>query len=263
MRIVVCIKEVPATTKVNINPETNTLIREGVESIINPFDTYALEEGVRIKERLGEGCVVTALSMGPPQVERALKEAISLGADEGILLSDRAFAGADTLATSYTLARAIEKIGGFGLVICGKQAIDGDTAQVGPEMSEKLDVPFVAYVRKIEAISDKRAVVERMTDDGYDVIELPLPAVITVVKEINEPRIASLKGKMRAKKAQITLWTSNDIDAQEEKIGLNGSATKVIKIFAPKQRGKGIEITGEPQQIVDTLYGHLKKDHTI
>jgi electron transfer flavoprotein beta subunit len=262
MRIVVCIKEVPATTKVSINPETNTLIREGVESMINPYDAYALEEGVRIKERLGEGCV-TALSMGPPQVERSLKEAISLGADEGILLSDRAFAGADTLATSYTLAKAIEKIGEFGLVICGKQAIDGDTAQVGPEMSEKLDVPFVAYVRKIKEISGERAVVERMTDNGYDVIELPLPAVITVVKDINEPRIASLKGKMRAKKTEITVWTANDIGAEEKKIGLDGSATKVIKIFAPQKRGRGIEITGEPQRIVDSLYDHLKKDHTI
>jgi electron transfer flavoprotein beta subunit len=262
MRIIVCIKEVPATTKVSINPETNTLIREGVESIINPYDTYAIEEAVRIKERLGEGCV-TVISMGPPQVERALREAISLGADEGILLSDRAFAGADTLATSYTLAKAIEKIGYFNLVICGKQAIDGDTAQVGPELSEKLDVPFAAYVRKIEDISKEKAVVERMMDDGYDVIEIPLPAVITVVKEINTPRIASLKGKMRAKKAKIDVLTAKDIKADEKKIGLTGSATQVIKIFAPKSRGRGLEIKGDPQEIADTLYSHLKKDHTI
>ncbi len=262
MRLIVCIKQVPATTKVKINPETNTLIREGVESIINPFDTYALEEGVRIKERMGDG-VVTVLSMGPPQVESALKESVSLGADEGILLSDRAFAGADTLATSYALSMAVKKIGDFGLIICGKQAVDGDTAQVAPELSERLDIPFVAYVRKIVEITNEKAVVERMTDHGYDVIELPLPAVITVVKDINEPRIASLKGKMRARKAAITVWTAKDVQADEELIGLSGSPTKVIKIFAPKSRGKGVSITGEPPEIVDTLYGHLKDGHII
>jgi len=262
LRVIVCIKEVPATTKVKINPETNTLIREGVESIINPYDTYAIEEGARIKERLGEGRV-TVLSMGPPQVERSLKEAISLGADEGILLSDRAFAGADTLATSYTLSKAVEKIGDYRLIICGKQAIDGDTAQVGPELSEKLDIPFVASVKKIVEITKEKAVVERMTDIGYDVVELPLPALITVVKEINEPRIASLKGKMKAKKAQIPVWTAEDLGADPERIGLGGSPTKVTKIFAPVQRGKGMDITGEPEEIVDSLYDHLKKGHLI
>jgi electron transfer flavoprotein beta subunit len=262
MRIVVCIKEVPATTKVNINPETNTLMREGVESIINPYDTYAIEEAVRIKERLGEG-TVTVLSMGPPQVERSLKEAISLGADEGILLSDRAFAGSDTLATSYSLAKAIKKMDYFNLVICGKQAIDGDTAQVGPEVSEKLDVPFVAYVKNIQEITKDKAVVERMMDDGYDVVEMPLPAVITVVKDINTPRIASLKGKMKAKKAQITVWTAKDIDADEKKIGLNGSPTKVSKIFAPKPRGRGAMLSGESEEIADALFNHLKEGHLI
>lgn len=262
MRIVVCIKEVPATTKVSINPETNTLMREGVESIINPYDTYAIEEAVRIKERLGEG-TVTVISMGPPQVERALKEAISLGADEGILISDRGFAGADTLATSYTLAKAIEKLGFYNLVICGKQAIDGDTAQVGPEISEKLDVPFVAYVKNIQEITTEKATVERMMDDGYDVVDMELPGVITVVKGINTPRIASLKGKMKAKKAQITVWTAADLDVDEEKLGLNGSPTKVIKIFVPTPRGKGMELTGEPEEIVDTLFKHLKESHTI
>lgn len=262
MRIIVCIKEVPATTKVSINPETNTLMREGVESVINPYDTYALEEAVRLKERLGEG-TVTVLSMGPPQVERALKEAISLGADEGILLSDRAFAGADTLATSYALAKAIEKIGEYGLIICGKQAIDGDTAQVGPELSEKLDLPFVAYVRKIEEVSKEKITVERMTDYGYDVIDLPLPAVITVVKDINTPRIASLKGKMKAKTAQITVWNAKAIGADEKKIGLAGSATKVTKVFAPQPRGKGVQINGEPQVIIDTLFKYLKEGHVI
>ncbi len=262
MKIVVCIKEVPATTKVKINPETNTLMREGVESIINPYDVYALEEGVCVKERLGGGSVV-ALSMGPPQVERSLKEAISLGADEAILLSDRAFAGSDTLATSYTLAMALDKIGDVGLVICGKQAIDGDTAQVGPEMSEKLDIPFVACVRKILEITEEKAIVERMTDDGYDVIELPLPAVITVVKDINTPRIAGLKGKMRAKKARITVWTATDINADEERIGLTGSTTKVTKVFAPQPRGLGMMLEGSPEEIIDSLYDHLKSGHVI
>ncbi len=165
MKIIVCIKQVPATTKVKINPETNTLIREGVESIINPFDAYAIEEGVRVREHCGG--TVTVLTMGPPQAEAALREAISLGADEAVLLSDRAFAGSDTWATSYALAQGIKKVGDFDLIVCGKQAIDGDTAQVGPGIAEFLGIPFVAYIRKIEEINDSLLRVERLMDDGY------------------------------------------------------------------------------------------------
>ena len=185
MNIIVCIKQVPETTEVRINPETNTLMREGVKAIINPFDMYAIEEGVRLKEKTGGK--VTVLTMGPPQAETALKEAISLGADEAVLLSDRAFAGSDTWATSYTLAAGIRKLKDYDLIICGKQASDGDTAQVGPGIATHLDIPQVTYVKKIEEVKDKVIKVERMTEEGYEIIESRLPLLITVVKEINTP----------------------------------------------------------------------------
>ena len=231
MNVIVCVKQVPGTNEVKINKETNTIIREGVESIINPFDMYAIEEALRIREK--RGGKVTVMSMGIPSVAGLLKETIALGADEAILLSDRAFAGADTLATSYTLSMGIKKIGSFDIVICGKQATDGDTAQVGPSLAEKLGIPHTTYVRKIEEIREDYLRCQRLTDDGYEVIEMPLPAVITVVKEINEPRLPSLKGMMRAKKAVIPVWTSTDINADDDLCGLKGSPTQVVKTFVP------------------------------
>ena len=182
MNIVVCLKQVPGTTKVEIDPQRNTLVRQGIKNIVNPFDTYALEEGVRIKERYG-GKVV-AISMGPPQAEEVVREAISTGADEAILLSDSAFAGSDTLATAYTLARAIERIQEYDLIICGRQTLDGDTGQVAPELAEMLGIPFVAYVSRVEEVGNGCMRVERMVEGGHEVIEMPLPAAITVVKEI-------------------------------------------------------------------------------
>jgi electron transfer flavoprotein beta subunit len=211
MKIIVCIKQVPDTTEIKINPETNTLVREGVPSIINPFDMYAIEEGLRLKEKHGGSVVV--MTMGPPQAVEALKEAISLGADEVVLVSDRAFAGSDTLATGYTLSKAIEKVGEADLVICGKQALDGDTGQVGPGIAEILDVPFVPYVSRIESVEEGKMTARSMTDSGYDLIESPLPACITVVKEINEPRLPSLRGRMRAKKTEPTVFTAEDLAA--------------------------------------------------
>ena len=237
MNIVVCIKQVPDTTDVRINPETNTLVRAGVESVINPFDTYAIEEGVRIRERLGEGKVVV-VTMGPPPAAAALREAISVGADEAVLLSSRAFAGADTLATSLTLALALRKIGP-DVVLAGKQAIDGDTAQVGPGISCHLDWPQACYVSKIHDIGKGFAVVECLMETGKEVLEVQLPAVITVVKEINEPRLPSFKGRIKAKKAEITVWNETDIGADPEKIGLKGSPTAVDRIFSPPRRGGG------------------------
>jgi len=247
MIIVVCIKQVPDTNNVRINPETKTLIREGVESIINPFDCYALEEGVRLKERMGGKVIV--LTMGPPQAESALREAISLGADEAVLLSDRAFAGSDTLATSYALAQAIRKLGHVDLIICGKQAIDGDTAQVGPGIAVHLGFPQITYVRKIEAIENGIIRAERLNEEGYDVLEVALPAMLTVVKEINQPRIASLKGKMAAKKAVIPTWKAADVGADPALVGLEGSPTLVVEIFTPPPRKGGKTITGEPADI--------------
>jgi electron transfer flavoprotein beta subunit len=261
MKIAVLIKQVPNTTDVKIDPETNTLKREGVESVINPFDAYAIEEGVRIKEKLGQGEVIV-ISMGPPQAEDALREAISLGCDKAVLLSDRKFAGSDTWATSYTLSQAIKKLGDIDLVICGKQASDGDTAQVGPGISTHLNIPQVTYVKKIESIDKSKATVERMTEEGFDIIELPLPAVITVVKEINEPRLPSLKGKMKAKKAEITKWTAEDLGCDEEKIGLDGSPTRVVKIFTPPPREKGRMLEGEPSDISKEL-AELLRDIVI
>jgi electron transfer flavoprotein beta subunit len=247
---------VPNTTEIRIDPATNTLIRDGVESVINPFDTYAIEEAVRLKERLSGK--VTALTMGPPQAEKALKEALSLGCDEAVLVSDRKFAGSDTWATSYTLAAAIRKIGAFDVVLCGKQASDGDTAQVGPGISVHLDIPQVAFVKKIEDVSVNAAKVERMTEEGYDIIETPLPCLLTVVKEINTPRLPSLKGLMRAKSAKITRWTADDLEADPGSLGLDGSPTRVAKIFTPPPRKGGEILKGCAGDVSKKLVGLLK-----
>ncbi len=256
MHFVVCIKQVPDTTDVRIDPETNTLMREGVESIINPFDMYAIEEGLRLKGRLGGK--VTVITMGPPQAEAALREAISMGVDEGILVSDRAFAGSDTWATSYTLAMALKKIGDYSVIIFGKQASDGDTAQVGPGVATHLDLPQITYVRKVEEIDESRIVAERLLETGYESIESPLPCILTVVKEINEPRLPSLKGKKAAKKAEIAKWGAGDIGAEPDKLGLQGSPTKVVKIFTPPPRGGGEMLEGEPEEVVAQLVEKLK-----
>lgn len=256
MRYVVCIKQVPETTDVKINPATNTLMREGVASIINPFDMYAIEEALRMKGRMGG--TVTVLTMGPPQAETALREAISMGADEAILVSDRAFAGSDTWATSYTLAMAIKKMGDCSLIVCGKQASDGDTAQVGPGIAAHLSLPQITYVRKVEALDEKRIVAERLMENGVEVIESPLPCVLTVVKEINEPRLPSLKGKMNAKKATITCWKAADLQADPKCLGLDGSPTKVVRIFTPPPRQGGQVFKGEPDEIVGQLVEKLK-----
>ncbi len=258
MNIVVCIKQVPDTTDVRIDPVTNTLVRQGVESIINPFDAYAIEEGVRIKERLGSGKVII-VTMGPPQAEKALREAISLGADEAVLLCSRAFAGGDTWATSLTLSQAMKKINP-DVVLAGKQAIDGDTAQVGPGISCHLDWPQACYVSKIREIEKGQAVVECLMETGKEVLEVELPAVLTVVKEINEPRLPSLKGKMRAKKAEITVWNEADIEADPEKVGLKGSPTAVNRTFSPPRRSGGEIIQAETNaEAGKILVGKIKE----
>jgi len=254
MKIIVCIKQVPDTAEVRINPETNTLIRDGVPSIINPYDTHAVEAGLQIRERTGGS--VTVLTMGPPQAEEALKEAISMGADDAVLLTDRAFAGSDTWATAYTLAKAIGYIGA-DVILCGKQAIDGDTAQVGPEIAEFLDIPHVAYIRKIDDVTDSRIVVQRLMDDGYDIVESSLPVLLTVVRELNSPRLPSLKGKMAAKKAVIKKLDASDISAEEESLGLKGSPTQVRNIFAPEVRKDRKMFEGTPEEQVNALINEL------
>ncbi len=261
MNIVVCLKQVPGTTKVKIDPQTNTLVRQGIKNITNPFDTYALEEGARLKERYG-GKVI-AISMGPPQAEEALREAISLGADEAILLSDQAFAGADTWATAYTLARAIEKIKECDLVICGRQTIDGDTGQVAPELSEMLGIPFVAYVSKIEEVTNGYMRLQRMVEDGHEVIETPLPAVISVVKEINVPRLPSLRGLAKAKSAAIPVWGASQLGVDKATVGLSGSFTSVTKIFFPQRTPQGEILQGDLESQVDSLIEKLRETKLI
>jgi electron transfer flavoprotein beta subunit len=251
VNIIVCIKQVPGSTTVKINPDTGTLLRDSVEAIVNPFDEFAIEEALRIREK--KGGTVKIITMGPPQAEAALRDAIAMGADEGYLVSDRAFAGSDTWATSYTLANAIKTLGNFDLIICGKQAIDGDTAQVGPGIAEMLDLPFVAWVRKVEDITDTAIRVERLMDDGYDVVEMATPALITVVKEINTPRMASLKGKMKAKKIEIKKITLADLSVDTAKLGLNGSPTQVLRSFVPEKKSGGEKLTGEIPDIVSKI----------
>ena len=255
MNIVVCIKQVPDTAEVRINPETNTLVREGVPSIINPYDLHALEAALQLRESAG-GKVV-AITMGPPQAEEALREAVAMGVDEVRLISDRAFAGADTWATSYALYKAIEKIG-FDIILCGKQAIDGDTAQVGPEVAEFLNIPHISYVRKIDGVSGGGIKVQRLMDEGYDIVESPLPVLLTVVKEINTPRLPSLKGKMAAKKTVITKMDLAAIGAEEENVGLKGSPTQVRNIFAPQAKTDRKMLQGSIEEQVDSLVQDLR-----
>ncbi len=251
MNIVVCIKQVPGTTKVKINPETGTLIRDGVEAVVNPFDEYAIEEALRIREKVGG--VVKVITMGPPQAETALRSAIAMGADEAYLISDRAFAGSDTWATSYTVSRGIQTLGKVDLIICGKQAIDGDTAQVGPGVAEMLGLPYVAWVRKVEEITDSRIRVERLMEEGYDIVEMPLPGLITVVKEINTPRMASLRGKMKAKSAQINIINASSMQVDMSRLGLKGSPTQVLRSFVPERKTGGEKIKDELPVMVDKL----------
>jgi electron transfer flavoprotein beta subunit len=258
LKIIVCIKQVPDTTNVRIDPETNTLIREGVESIINPFDEYALEEGIRLQEEYGGE--TNALSMGPPQVENALRDTLSMGMQNAYLLCDRAFAGADTLATGYTLAAGIRKLGGADIILMGRQAIDGDTGQVGPGVAENLGIPHITDIKKIERIDeDGTLIAQRALEDGYVRLKTRLPVVLTVVKEINEPRLPSLKTKMQARKKEIKIWNKDDLEIDTDRLGLNGSPTWVTKIFTPPASQKGMLFTGEKSEAVAALLKELRQ----
>ncbi len=255
MKLIVCVKQVPDTTDIRIDPVTNTLVREGVASILNPFDTFAVEEAVRLKEKFGG--TVTAVSMGPPQAENVLREAVSLGVDEIILLSDRRFAGADTWATSLTLAAAIRKIGDFDLVLTGQQAIDGDTAQVGPGIAAHLGLPQTCFVRRIDNVCETKISLQRLMEDGIDHVSVKLPAVISVVKEINVPRLPSLRGKRNAKTVELKVWNADDLGLDEKEIGLNGSPTQVVKIFTPKHDKQTEKFDGPAGEAVDLIVKRL------
>ncbi len=263
IKVVVCIKQVPGTTDIHIDPQTNTLVREGVENIINPFDNYALEEGVRLKEKSEEISQTVALTMGPPQAEQILKDALSVGMDEAVLLSGREFAGADTWATAVTLAAAVKKIGDAGLVIFGKQTLDGDTGQVGPEFAQRMHMPFIGYVSKICKLDRKSIQAERLMEHGYEIIEAQLPAAISVVKDINEPRVPSLRGKMKAKKMEIPVWDRHHIGLDAEQVGLSGSFTQVVKVFTPQSKHEVMMLEGSTAEQVEKLFGKLKQLHVV
>lgn len=245
MKIIVPIKQVPESSNVKMDPETGTVIRAGIETVVNPLDLYALEAALRLKERYGG--TITALSMGPPQAMRVLKEAVAMGCDDAALVSDRKFGGADTHATSYTLAQAIKAIGGFDVVITGERATDGDTAQVGPGIAAWLDLPLATYVSKIDSFKDGRIQLERMVEEGYQILSVPVPCLISVVKAVAIPRLPTLQGKIRSMELQIPAYTTENLNLNPEYLGLKGSPTKVVKIETPKitRNGKIVQITDD------------------
>lgn len=252
MKIIVPIKQVPETSNVKMDPETGTVIRAGVETVVNPLDLYALEAALALKERFGG--TVAVLSMGPPQAIKALKEAVAMGCDEAILVSDRKFGGSDTWATSYTLAQAIKKIGGYDLIIAGERATDGDTAQVGPGIASWLDLPIATYVARIEGVADSRISLERLVEDGYQMLSLPLPCLLTVVKEIASPRLPTLDGKIRSRHLQIPVYSTENMELDPAALGLKGSPTKVVKIDTPKvTRGGTVVKAGDDEAVVSAV----------
>ena len=244
MKIVVCIKQVPDTTEIKINPVTGTLIRDGVPSIMNPDDKGALEMALRLKDQYGAH--VTVITMGPPQADLILREAFAMGADRAILLTDRRFAGADTLATSNALAGALRTMD-FDIVFAGRQAIDGDTAQVGPEMAEHLGLPQVSYVVDLNVKNENTVIVKKETEDGYQMLEADTPCVLTVLASANKARYMSVSGIVNAYNREVEIWTADSIDVDESKLGLKGSPTKVQKSFAKglKQAGEVYEVDAE------------------
>ena len=256
MNMIVCIKQVPAADKVKVDPRTGTLSRDGVPSIINPEDKNALEEAIRIRE--SRGGKVAVISMGPIQAEEALREALSMGADEGILLSDKKFAGSDTWATAKALSAAIKTIGEYDLILCGRQAIDGETAQVGPELAESLAIAQITYAQKIR-LEDNKAVVERELEDGYEVIEAELPALVTCTESLNEPRKVTLEGIDRAFEKQIRIWDAKHIGVKDSDIGLENSPTVVKRTFNAQARGQGTMMKGSASQMASELVKILRE----
>jgi len=265
MNIIIPIKQVPETSNVKMDPETGTMIRDGVESIINPLDLYAIEVGIQLKEE--NGGKVTVITMGPPSASKALKEAIAMGCDDGILVTDRKFAGSDTWSTAYVLAEAIKKIGDYDLVLAGERATDGDTGQVGPNIAAELDLTLGTYISKVEEVDKDKIIVERLLEEGYEKLELPLPTLLTVVKEISYPRLPTLRGKQRAKKTELPTLTVKDMDFDETKLGLKGSPTRVVKIETPKVTRGGTIVSAKDddqlEEAVDKLVEFLKTKEIV
>ena len=257
MNIIIPIKQVPETSNVKMDEETGTMVREGVESIINPLDLYAIELGIQLKEE--HGGKITVITMGPPSAERALKEAMAMGCDDGILISGREFAGSDTRATSYVLAEAIKKIKDYDLILAGERATDGDTGQVGPGIASFLDLPLSTYTSKIVEINNKNIIVERLIEEGYETLKMPLPALVSVVKEISYPRLPTLRGKQRAKKTDIPVWSKNNMELNELELGLNGSPTRVVKITHPKVVRKGTILKASDEKSLNEAVNRMIK----
>lgn len=262
MKIIVCVKQVPNTNEIKINPETGTLIRDGVESILNHDDANALEQALAIKDE-NPDTHVTVLTMGPPQAKEMLQECIAMGADEAVLLSDRALGGSDTWATSNALAAGIRKIGDFDLIFAGRQAIDGDTAQVGPQIAEKLGIPQVTYVKDF-SLEEKAVKVKRALEDGYEHLKVKLPCVLTAIKELNTPRYMSIRGILKGAGADIKVWSAEDIGVDKETVGLKASPTNVFRSFTPKPKGKGVQVEGDSaKELAANLIKNLKEKHII
>ena len=260
MKIVVCIKQVPDTTEIKINPATGTLIRDGVPSIMNPDDKGGLEMALRLKDQYG--AEVTVITMGPPQADAILREAFAMGVDRAILLTDRAFAGADTLATSNALAGALRCLD-YDLVIGGRQAIDGDTAQVGPEMAEHLGLPQISYVTGLEYDSKNTLTVKKETEEGYQMLSVEMPCVLTVLATANKARYMTVSGIMDAFEKEVEIWTAAKIDIAPEKLGLKGSPTRVKKSFTKAQKGAGETFEVDAEEGVNIIINKLKEKHII
>ncbi len=258
MNIIVCVKQVPDTTEIKIDPVKGTLIREGVPSIMNHDDKHALEAALKIKK----GGKVTVLSMGPPQAEEVLREALAMGADEAVLLCDFKFAGSDTWATANAISAAIKKVGNYDIIMCGRQAIDGDTAQVGPQIAEQLNLPQVTYVRKID-VDGKKVKVERVLEDGYEIVEANFPVLLTFVKGGNEPIYPSLVGIQKAYEQDIKKWTAADIGVDETRTGLKSSPTSVFKSFTPQPKGGGTIMEGSLSEVSKKLANILKEKEIV
>lgn len=259
MKIVVCVKQVPDTTEVRIDPIKGTLIRDGVPSILNPDDRNALEEALRIKDE-NPNTHITVLTMGPPSAEAVLRECFGMGADEAILLTDRAFGGSDTWATANAISAAIEKIGDYDIIFAGRQAIDGDTAQVGPQIAEKIGVPQVTYVQKLE-VNGNELTIQRALEDGYEVIKAKTPILLTAIKELNEPRHMTLHKLVDGfREKTITTWTNEDLNVPADKIGLKASPTNVKRTFTPEVKSKGVILQGDGAK---ELVKILKEEHLL
>ncbi len=262
MRIIVCVKQVPDTNEIKIDPLTGTLMRDGVPSILNPDDANALEAALRIKDEY-PGTTVDVLSMGPAQACYALRECLAMGADNAYLLSSRAFGGADTCSTSTTLAYGVRKLGDFDFIFTGRQAIDGDTAQVGPQLAQRLGLPIATYVQNIREVKEKTVIVERQLEDGYQILEVNRPCLLTAVKEWNEPRYMTVIGIENAYRKEIPVWDEKDIGIDVQDCGLNASPTKVFRSFTPPPKGKGEMLSGTVSEMAQSLVAKLMEKHIL